>query len=718
MKPKGGAKPAQRRGLKLSFFDRLIVPRLQHYAINHNLLDVDAAVDYLRTNYREYRRQKQDPFRKTVQRALEQLQIEIHNHDDNDEEDQLTSASSRKRSRIESAEKRLQEQEASYLAKKFRRESTDSESEESLLEDGSAKPRPFSDLMNSLIRTGYGKLQNPQNPSSNAISDVTTTKTSQLEEGGGGQAKENTAIENGCTASELNGAKTHTVATARTRFKPNSEFIVETNVDATSSSFKAPVTSVSGKEKKSSVLGTKTKVKSKGYEGALESRVSFNDLGGIEDVLKEIREVIYPLYHPELYPWLGLQPVKGILLHGPPGCGKTKLAHAIATETGVPFYKISATEVVSGVSGESEENIRSLFDKASKTAPSIIFIDEIDAISAKRESLQREMERRIVTQLLTCMDDSSHFSNPVNKESDNEAARTQNPGHVLVIGATNRPDALDPALRRPGRFDREIFLGIPDEDARVNILSVLTKGLRLEGTFELKKIARHTPGFVGADLTALTREAGSVAIKRILALRTLQNMPGTEDDKMNDEWWKIPWTKEELGNLSITMADFEEAIAKVQPSTRREGFSSIPNIKWEDVGALSSLQKEFELYIVRRIKHPEYFEALGMDFNDGFLLFGPPGCGKTLVAKAVANEAGANFIHIKGPELLNKYVGESELAVRTIFTRARTSSPCILFFDEIDALTTRRGRDGGWVVERLLNQVCHHLRQHQLQKAF
>ncbi|XP_058100665.1 cell division control protein 48 homolog C isoform X2 [Magnolia sinica] len=429
----------------------------------------------------------------------------------------------------------------------------------------------------------------------------------------------------------------------------------------------------------------------------------FRNFGGIKGVLDELMmEVIVPLYHPQLPRWLGVRPMAGILLHGPPGCGKTKLAHAIANETGVPFYKISATEVVSGVSGASEENIRDLFSKAYRTAPSIVFIDEIDAIASKRENLQREMERRIVTQLMTCMDESHQTLGSVDEDSESSEKR---PGYVLVIGATNRPDAVDPALRRPGRFDREIVLGVPDENARVEILSVLTQNLRLEGTFDLLKIARSTPGFVGADLAALANKAGNLAMKRIIDRRKRELSIDMANKEKNEDWWRQPWVPEEMESLSITMADFEEAAKIVQPSSRREGFSTIPNVKWEDVGALDSLRKEFDRYIVRRIKHPEDYEEFGVDLETGFLLYGPPGCGKTLIAKAVANEAGANFIHIKGPELLNKYVGESELAVRTIFSRARTCAPCILFFDEVDALTTKRGKEGGWVVERLLNQV-------------
>ncbi|KZV29596.1 cell division control protein 48 C isoform 1 [Dorcoceras hygrometricum] len=426
----------------------------------------------------------------------------------------------------------------------------------------------------------------------------------------------------------------------------------------------------------------------------------FKDLGGMNDVICQLKmEVIVPLRRPELPRHLGVKPISGILLYGPPGCGKTKLAHAIANEAKVPFYKISATELVSGVSGASEENIRELFSKAHRTAPSIVFIDEIDAIASKRENLQREMDRRTVTQLIICMDESYKLAKPVNGNEFPETADSSS-GYVLVIGATNRPDAMDPALRRPGRFDLEIGLGVPDEEARVQILTVLTRNLKIDGSLDLKRIARSTPGYVGADLAALSDKAGNLAMKRIIGQRI---------DVLSSEYIEDclshPWSLEELEKVSITIADFEEAAKIVQPSSRREGFSAVPNVKWDDVGGLHLLRKELDRYIVRRIKYPEDYEDFGVDLETGILLYGPPGCGKTLIAKAVANEAGANFIHIKGPELLNKYVGESESAVRTIFSRARTCSPCILFFDEVDALTTMRGQEGGWVVERLLNQL-------------
>nr|XP_034576562.1 cell division control protein 48 homolog C-like isoform X2 [Setaria viridis] len=432
----------------------------------------------------------------------------------------------------------------------------------------------------------------------------------------------------------------------------------------------------------------------------------FADLGGMEAVIEQLMmELVVPLCHPELPRRLGVRPVAGLLLHGPPGCGKTTLAHAIANETGVPFYKISAPDVVSGVSGASEENIRGLFQKAYRTAPSIVFIDEIDAIASKRENLQREMERRIVTQLMTCMDE--FHQNIGGGHSDAESSEKK-PGYVIVIGATNRPDAVDQALRRPGRFDREISLGIPDEHARKQILKMLTQNLRLEGQFDLFKIARATPGFVGADLKALIDKAGNLAMKRIIDERRVQYSHG-HDGNNKPDWWRQPWDVDEVESLHITMGDFEEAAKLVQPSLRREGFSSIPDVTWDDVGGLDSLRREFDRCIVRCIKNPEDYEAFGVNLQAGFLLFGPPGCGKTLIAKAVAHEAGANFIHIKGPELLNKYVGESESEVRKVFIRARTNSPCILFFDEADALTTKRGNEGGWVVERVVTQLLTEL---------
>ncbi|KAI4298996.1 hypothetical protein L6164_032496 [Bauhinia variegata] len=647
---------------------------------------IDEIVNHLRSTYPDYQRTKQQTLTRFVQEALDSSKRENKQFNrnpstpilkddtpENDEDEEGIQTSFRKRrKRIDESEEKLQHMENLHLRRIQRNQgnsstssastssSASSESEESDGEDGAVstsedaiygeKLEPRFDLMKTMLRASYTGSKNTK--------PILEEKNIELEEANN---RKKTKID------ALNGGGSDV--------KTGSE---------------------SGMQLRGSVSKDGGDVEMKEKDGP-----RFRDLGGMREVVEELKmEVIVPLCHPELPIRLGVRPMAGILLHGPPGCGKTKLAHAIANETGLPFYKISATEVVSGVSGASEENIRELFSKAYRTAPSIVFIDEIDAIASKRENLQREMEKRIVTQLMTSMDQSQALLQP----GDNSQSSNGQPGYVLVIGATNRPDAVDPALRRPGRFDREIVLGIPDECAREEILSVLTHNLKLEGTFDLRKIARSTPGFVGADLSALVNKAGNLAMKRIIDERKLELSQDLMDE-YSEDWWRKPWLPEEMDKLAIKMSDFEEAVKMVQPSSRREGFSSIPNVKWEDVGGLDLLRQEFDRYIVRRIKYPEDYEGFGMDLETGFLLYGPPGCGKTLIAKAVANEAGANFIHIKGPELLNKYVGESELAVRTLFSRARTCSPCILFFDEVDALTTKRGKEGGWVVERLLNQL-------------
>ncbi|OMO56379.1 hypothetical protein CCACVL1_26601 [Corchorus capsularis] len=613
----------------------------------------DEIVDHLRAEYSAYSRLRWQPFAMAVQGALQQLQSSSANTKKNilhfsedDEEHAVTPSSSyshsaKKPRKTDENEEKLQRLEDLHIQKRQVKRQSDSDSESDSDSDSSSSSSSGSSSDEGEKEDGttsgdaiYGQEEEPKYDLIKSILRQRYTKSndrkSKLEE-------KNIEVE---------------VATGKAKNK-----IDMSNGGGTGNREGGGLK----KAIKNSASDAAEGVEVKGKEGP-----RFKDLGGMGGVLEELKmEVIVPLYHPHLPRWLGVRPMAGILLHGPPGCGKTKLAHAIANETGVPFYQISATEVVSGVSGASEENIRELFSKAYRTAPSIVFIDEIDAIASKRENLQREMERRIVTQLMTCMDESHRLVQPNDKESSSEGSDSK-PGYVLVIGATNRPDAVDSALRRPGRFDREIVLGIPDENARHEILSVLTRNLRLEGTFDLFKIARSTPGFVGADLAALANKAGNLAMKRIIDQRKHEFSRESMDEKQADEWWRQPWLPEEMEKLTITMADFEEAAKMVQPSSRREGFSTIPNVKWEDVGGLDFLRQEFERYIVRRIKFPEDYA---------------------------------------GPELLNKYVGESELAVRTLFTRARTCSPCILFFDEVDALTTGRGKEGGWVVERLLNQL-------------
>ncbi|CAH2059993.1 unnamed protein product, partial [Thlaspi arvense] len=426
---------------------------------------------------------------------------------------------------------------------------------------------------------------------------------------------------------------------------------------------------------------------------------TFKDLGGLKSVLDELMfEVKLPLLCPDIVQGIGMKPLSGILLHGPPGCGKSTLACAIANEAGVPFYMLSAAELVSGVSGGSEENIRELFSKAYRTAPSIIFIDEIDAIASKRENQQKGMDTRIVTQLLNCMDEKYMLLKQKESRASSDDMSSK-PGHVIVIGATNRPDALDPALRRSLRFDKEICLDVPDEEAREEIFSLITRNLSLESTLDCSKIARLTSGFVGADFEVLAKKAGMVAAKKIINSRNSQ-LSSDIDSLMRQEL-----SEEERKKLFVTTSDFEEALKDMQPSLTREGFSTIPNVTWDNIGGLDHLREEFYHHVILPLKFPEECKGFEFCLETGFLLFGPPGCGKTLVAQAVANEAGANFIHVEGPELLSKYVGETEKAIRELFSRARMCSPCIVFFDEVDALTTKRGEQGAWVVERPLNQL-------------
>uniref|UniRef100_A0A8C5W8B1 Nuclear VCP like n=1 Tax=Microcebus murinus TaxID=30608 RepID=A0A8C5W8B1_MICMU len=457
------------------------------------------------------------------------------------------------------------------------------------------------------------------------------------------------------------------------------------------------------------------KAKARGLEFQVSS-VKFEDVGGSDTTLKEVCKLLIHMRHPEVYHHLGVVPPRGVLLHGPPGCGKTLLAHAIAGELDLPVLKVAAPEIVSGVSGESEQKLRELFEQAVSNAPCIIFIDEIDAITPKREVASKDMERRIVAQLLTCMDDLN-----------NVAATAQ----VLVIGATNRPDSLDPALRRAGRFDREICLGIPDEASRERILQTLCRKLRLPEAFNFCHLAHLTPGFVGADLMALCREAAMCAVNRVLMkLQEKQKneleieglppegpqeeRPRTEPtSKTQDELQSLlvllrdqdPLSEEQMQGLCIELNDFIVALSSVQPSAKREGFVTVPNVTWADIGALEDIREELTMAILAPVRNPDQFKALGLVTPAGVLLAGPPGCGKTLLAKAVANESGLNFISVKGPELLNMYVGESERAVRQVFQRAKNSAPCVIFFDEVDALCPRRSdRETGASV-RVVNQL-------------
>ena len=414
-------------------------------------------------------------------------------------------------------------------------------------------------------------------------------------------------------------------------------------------------------------------------EGGVPS-ITYEDIGGLGNAVGRVREMIeLPLRHPELFKRLGVEAPKGVLLHGPPGTGKTLLAKAVANETNASFYTIGGPEIMSKFYGESEEKLRNVFEQAEKNAPSIIFIDEIDSIAPKREEVTGEVERRIVAQLLSLMDGMSSR------------------GKVVVIGATNRVNAVDPALRRPGRFDREIEIGVPDRNGRLEILQIHTRGMPLAKDVNLEKLADISHGFVGADLQSLSKEAAIGALRKILP----------EIDLSSES---IP--AETLRKIIVTMQDFMDVVKEMEPSAMREVFVEVPDVKWEDIGGLSSIKQELQEAVEWPLKYQGVFTYADAVPPKGILLYGPPGTGKTLIAKAAANESEANFISIKGPELLSKWVGESEKGVREVFRKARQAAPCIIFFDEVDAIAPRRGGGLGGdshVTERLISQLLTEL---------
>jgi transitional endoplasmic reticulum ATPase len=403
-------------------------------------------------------------------------------------------------------------------------------------------------------------------------------------------------------------------------------------------------------------------------------RITYNDLGGLKKEVQKIREMVeLPMRHPELFEKLGIEAPKGVLLYGPPGTGKTLLAKAVAGETNAHFTAISGPEIMGKYYGESEERLRDIFKQAEENTPSIIFIDEIDSIAPKRDEVTGEVEKRVVSQLLTLMDGMK--------------AR----GKVVVIAATNRPDSIDPALRRPGRFDREIEIGIPDEEGRFEILQIHTRGMPLDEKVELKQFAKVTHGFVGADLESLTKEAAMRSLRRILPEIDL------DQEKISAEI---------LQKIKIVDIDFKDALKEVRPSALREVLVQVPNVSWDDVGGLDSLKEELKEAVEWPLKHKEAFEYVDVLPPKGILLHGQPGTGKTLIAKALAKMTESNFISIKGPELLSKWVGESEKGVREVFRKARQAAPCIIFFDEIDALVPRRsGADSSHASENVVSQI-------------
>jgi len=404
--------------------------------------------------------------------------------------------------------------------------------------------------------------------------------------------------------------------------------------------------------------------------------VGYDDIGGCRKQMAQIREMIeLPLRHPQLFKTLGVKPPRGVLLYGPPGSGKTLIARAVANETGAFFFLINGPEIMSKMAGESESNLRKAFEEAEKNAPSIIFMDEIDSIAPKRDKTNGEVERRIVSQLLTLMDGLKGRSN------------------VIVIGATNRPNVIDPALRRFGRFDREIDIGAPDENGRMEIFRIHTRNMKLDESVDPEQIAKETHGFVGADIAALCTEAAMQCI------REKMDVIDIDDDNIDAEI---------LDSLAVTQDHFKVALASSNPSSLRETVVEVPNVTWDDIGGLESVKRELRELVQYPIEHAELFQKFGQQPSKGVLFYGPPGCGKTLLAKAVANECQSNFISIKGPELLTMWFGESEANIRDVFEKARGAAPCILFFDELDSIAKSRGSnagDGGGAGDRIINQL-------------
>ena len=410
-------------------------------------------------------------------------------------------------------------------------------------------------------------------------------------------------------------------------------------------------------------------------EGKGLPHTTYEDVGGLHEEIQRVREMVeLPLRHPELFQRLGIDPPKGVLLHGPPGCGKTLLARAVANESEANFFSINGPEIMSKFYGESEARLREIFQQAQQNAPSIIFIDELDAIAPKREEVTGEVERRVVAQLLALMDGLSGR------------------GNVIVIGATNRPGALDPALRRPGRFDREIEIGVPDKQGRYEVVQIHTRGMPLASDVDLKKITDMTHGYTGADLSALGRETAMKSLRRYLP-------------QINLEEERVPPSV--LEKMEVTMDDFTNAYKEVTPTAMREVYIEVPTVHWDDIGGLDEAKQELKEAVEWPLKTPEIFKRLGIKPPKGILIYGPPGCGKTLLARGVATESEANFITIKGPEVFSKWVGESEKAIREVFRKARMAAPAVIFFDEIDSLSPRRGAgfaDSG-VTERVISQL-------------
>ncbi|XP_053593688.1 nuclear valosin-containing protein-like [Microplitis demolitor] len=761
--------------------DPQIISRVQMYLYENEdkvYIDVNEMADSLQRKYRDYRTKKRSAFRALVRRAYDEItesfskkSDSLSRQDDYDDEVEIESDTPGNdtlgRELIKMYKKSVDEVNGNSSDKELIDISSDDDSEK--IEDIA-----------------------PEKSQQFAVSAQSSSKSA---------SKSSTCTKQKSAKSERNEAKKEEV----NHQKPVDPVAPEAKPSVSDKSRKRP--------REKTVDGSPVGILKKKKENAaqVETKIKFSDIGGNKKVLEDVCRLLVHIKHPEIFKQLGISPPRGFLLHGPPGCGKSLMAHAIAGELDIPLIKVAAPELVGGVSGESESRIRELFERAVATAPCVLFLDEIDAMAPHRATAQKEMERRMVAQLLTCLDD---------------LGSKENGDKVLVLGATNRPESLDPALRRAGRFDREVSLGIPDKESRVCILKVHAAKLTLAPDVDITTIASLTPGFVGADLVALLREAAVAAVDRVFkALKNNSKVeePGnsttekstdkpvdppadkeiekpadkpadkeadkpvneadvldteqdnnkmtvspveveTEPDKDNqttatpseiitpdevnmsspvnnivDEILplangstttdkpqtpepiksnfgdledllqllhnKNPLSPESLADLRIENADFDVAYRSVQPSSKREGFATVPDVTWDDIGSLKEIREELQMAILAPVKHSDNFAAFGLMAPTGVLLCGPPGCGKTLLAKAIANEAEVNFISVKGPELLNMYVGESEKAVRQCFIRARNSAPCVIFFDELDALCPKRTEGDSSATSRVVNQV-------------
>ncbi|XP_034950714.1 nuclear valosin-containing protein-like isoform X2 [Chelonus insularis] len=730
--------------------DSTIISRVQTYLCENEdkvYIDVNEMADSLQRKYRDYRQKKRGPFRALVRRAYDEItesfskkSDSLSRQDDYDDEVEIESDTP------------VNDPLGKELLKMYTKSSE---------RNGNSSDKELIDISSD--------------DDSEKLEDIAPEKIARSSHVSGGPSSKIPPKPSAHSCQQKYAKADVDI----TKLTPNTPKMLDArNKTILENSRKRP------REKSSEDFPTSKKKKES--HKAIDVKVKFADVGGNKKVLEDVCRLLVHIKHPEIFKQIGISPPRGFLLHGPPGCGKSLMAHAIAGELNVPLIKVAAPELIGGVSGESESRIRELFDKAVACAPCVLFLDEIDAMAPHRATAQREMERRMVAQLLSCLDELSF---------------KENGEQVLVLGATNRPDAMDPALRRAGRFDREVCLGIPDKESRECILQVHTARLSLAKDIDLKKIAAMTPGFVGADLVALLREAAIAAVDRIFKKinnekklnnddkkisepvaeiienekekesdvsekatdREINEMDTTATEKKDEEpsivvsdevsveqtiispvvqnddqslpvtdenSTKVPESSEKLQNnfedldnllkllrdknplsperlsdLHIENVDFDIAFRVVQPSSKREGFATVPDVTWEDIGSLQEIREELQMAILAPVKHSESFAAFGLTTPTGVLLCGPPGCGKTLLAKAIANEAEINFISVKGPELLNMYVGESEKAVRQCFIRARNSAPCVIFFDEFDALCPKRTEGDNSSTSRVVNQI-------------